>query len=127
MNPDGCDFFGASPVLPVHDLPATVAYYVTSLGFMADPLWGNPPSHASVHQGRVGIQFTQAPLSYVVTDYPGWSYVFVTDADQLCSRFRSHGVIITREPFSYDYGLREFEIVDCNGYRLRFGQYLESD
>jgi predicted enzyme related to lactoylglutathione lyase len=124
---DAVKLFGAHPVLPVHDLPGTVAYYESCLGFTAEPLWGDPPSHATVHQCTVGIQFTQAEPSYRCADYPGWIYIFVTDADQLCARFRTHDVIITREPVSYDYGLREFEIADCNGYRLRFGQYLESD
>lgn len=126
MN-EACSFFGAHPVLPVHDLPATVAWYETALGFTREPLWGDPPSHATVHQGGVGIQFSLAPAGFVATTYPGWLYLFVTDADALYTRFQAAGVHILRTPTTYDYGLREFEIQDLNGYRLRFGQYVSND
>jgi len=116
-------FFGTNPVLPVPDVRAAVAYYCNQLGFTFDALTDDtPPTHGSVTRDRVGIQFTHvadAPVSYA-----GWTYIFVTDVDQLVAAYRATGVTITRPPTSYSYGLREFEIVDLHGYRLRFGQYL---
>ena len=37
---------------------------------------------------------------------------------------QSKDVRITRDLESHDHAMREFEIADCNGFRLRFGQYL---
>jgi len=35
-------------------------------------------------------------------------------------------VRITRELASHAHGMREFEIEDCNGFRIRFGQYSKT-
>jgi hypothetical protein len=35
-------------------------------------------------------------------------------------------VTISREPRDHEHGMREFEIEDPDGHRLRFGQYLDS-
>ena len=116
-------FFGTNPVLPVPDVRAAVTYSCDRLGLTFDALTDDtPPTHGSVTRDRVGIQFTHvadAPASYA-----GWTYIFVTDVDQRVAAYRATGVTITSPPTSYSYGLREFEIVDLYGYRLRFGQYL---
>lgn len=116
--------FGVGPVLPVKDVRAAVAYFQQVLGFTDGDVWGDPPSHGSVSRDRVGIQFTQAPDDFAPEAYPGWTYIFTEDVDTLCAEYRDKGVEITREPESHDHGMREFEIREANGYRLRFGQYL---
>lgn len=70
-------FFGTSPVLPVPDVGAAVAYYCDTLGFTLDALTDDPPTHGSVTRDRVGIQFTQ--VAGAVPPYAGWTYIFVTD------------------------------------------------
>ncbi len=88
---ESCNLFGVSPVLPVPDLRATVAFYSTQLGFDAEELWGDPPTHGSVNRGRVGIQFTAAPHGYDPRSFPGSVYVFVDDVARLADEFRSRG------------------------------------
>lgn len=122
------EIFGAGPVLPVHDVAAAVQYYVEVLGFAHDLLSGDPPPHGSVTRGRVGIQFTCVPDrdgTQGTRSYSGWTYIWVTDADSLCEEYRSRGARITFGPESGPHGMREFEIADPHGHRLRFGQYLE--
>ena len=111
-------------MLPVPDVRAAVEWYRDMLGFTAEPLWGDPPSHGAAHRNRVGIQFTSAPAAYRPQDYPGWSYVWVTDADALFVEFSQRGVTVLQPPRDETHGMREFAIADLNGYRLRFGQYL---
>jgi predicted enzyme related to lactoylglutathione lyase len=53
---------------------------------------------------------------------PWDAYVWVDDADELYSELRSKGVTIAREICERDYGCRDFDILDFNGYRLCFGQ-----
>lgn len=125
MDEQACQFFGVGPVLPVHDIGTTVAYYRDQLGFNAEPLWGDPPTHGSVNRDRVGLQFTQAPNDFSSSDYPGYTYIFVTDVDQVAAEYRRNGISLAQEPTNHVHGMREFEIKDCNGYRLRFGQYLD--
>lgn len=116
--------FGTGPVLPVADIPATVDWYCEVLGFSHDFIVGEPPEHGSVTRGRVGIQFIAAPESFQAESYPGWNYVFVDDVDTLHGEFRKSGATICRPVSDQAHGMREFEISDCNGFRLRFGQYI---
>ena len=46
-------------------------------------------------------------------------------ADALHTEFRSKGVTITRGVCDQPYGCRDFDVEDCNGYRLCFGHGLE--
>jgi predicted enzyme related to lactoylglutathione lyase len=50
------------------------------------------------------------------------AYIWVHDADALNAEFKSRGVKITRDLCDQFYGCRDFEVEDCNGYRLCFGQ-----
>jgi uncharacterized glyoxalase superfamily protein PhnB len=49
---------------------------------------------------------------------------FVSDVDALFKEFRKSGAKIDREPQDRSYGVRDFELNDCNGYLLRFNQIL---
>ena len=118
------ELFGTGPVLPVSDIAATANYYCAVLGFELDFVMGEPPSHGSVTRGRVGIQFTNAPSDFSPRAYPGWFYFFVDDVDALYAEYCENGVGVEQELKSHEHGMREFEIVDCNGFRLRFGQYI---
>ena len=114
---------GVSPVLPVPDVRAAVAFYSNQLGFNAEELWGDPPTHGSVNRGRAGIQFTAAPDGYDPSSFPGSVYVFVDDVGELGHEFRSRGVEITEPAESKEYGMIEMAVRDLNGYRIVFGQY----
>lgn len=84
-------FFGTTPVLPVPDVRAAVAYYCDRLGFTFDALTDDdPPTHGSVTRDRVGIQFTQ--VANAPAPYAGWTYIFVTNVDQLVADYRAKGV-----------------------------------
>lgn len=118
------ELFGTGPVLPAIDVRSTAAFYVDKLGFKLDFLMDEPPTHGSVTRCRVGIQFTLAPAGYDPRTYPGWTYLFVHNVDALYAEYMGKGVIVTLSLESRGHGMREFEIEDLNGYRLRFGQYL---
>jgi predicted enzyme related to lactoylglutathione lyase len=49
------------------------------------------------------------------------AYIWIDDADALNAEFKARGVRITREIADQPYGCRDFDVEDCNGYRLCFG------
>ena len=53
------------------------------------------------------------------------AYIWIENADALNAEFKSKGVKITRDICDQPYGCRDFDVEDCNGYRLCFGQNLE--
>jgi len=55
----------------------------------------------------------------------GTRYIWIDDADALYAEFKKQGVRIVRDICDQPYGCRDFDIEDCNGYRLCFGQDLE--
>ena len=62
------------------------------------------------------------PNSAVDPEASAWdAYVWVDEADALYEEFKSKGVNIARDICDQPYGCRDFDIEDCNGYRLCFG------
>ena len=119
-----CQFIGIGPVLPVPDVQATVDYYCQQLGFVLDFVMGEPADHGSVTRGKVGIQFTLCAEPKVGRSYPGYFYLFVEDIDVLAAEYRDRGIAFSQALQTRDHGMREFEVVDLNGFRLRYGAYV---
>lgn len=46
-------------------------------------------------------------------------------ADEFHAEFKSKGVTIARDICDQPYGCRDFDVEDCNGYRLCFGHDME--
>jgi catechol 2,3-dioxygenase-like lactoylglutathione lyase family enzyme len=125
--------YGLQPVLPARDVAETVAYYRDTLGFQVDFLWGDPPTHARVMAGDratggpVRIQFTGGLARRPERSSAGWLMIHVgADLDELCDEYRARGVTILSEPAARPWGLRVFEIEDCNGHVIRFAGSLPS-
>lgn len=122
-----------APYLIVDDVVRTADYYRDALGFQYDRFWGEPPSFCMVERQGMVIMLGQLERSGVMrpnrtVDPEGgaWdAYIWVDDADALVAEFRGRGVNITREACDQVYGCRDFEVDDCNGYRLCFGQPLD--
>lgn len=119
------DLFGIGPVFPVEDIQASVDFYHNKLGFDIDFVMGEPPTHGSVTRCKVGIQFTKVTQPYNAKEYPGWMYFFVSNINMLFKEYKNKQISITRDLKDHGHGMREFEIEDPNGFRLRFGQYLK--
>src|SRR5260221_2787004 len=96
---------GTGPVLPVHNISASINYYQSKLGFACDFGEDQHPGHGSVTRCSVGIQFTQAPDGYLPSSYPGWFYVFVEDIDALYAEYEGREVKITRPLESHAHGM----------------------
>ena len=125
--------WNAAPFFIVDDVVATANYYRDRLGFNYDRFWGDPPCFCMVRRCGVTIMLSQLevhglmrPNHVVDPERSAWdTYIWIDDADALLRELRSNGVKIAHDIGDRPYGCRDFDVEDCNGYRLCFGQDLE--
>jgi uncharacterized glyoxalase superfamily protein PhnB len=121
-----------APYFFVPDVVAAAHYYHDTLGFAFDRFWGDPPVFCMVQRGGVVIMLSQIedrslvrPNSLAEREGGAWdAYVRVPDADALHGELVARGATIARGLCDQEYGCRDFDVLDCNGYRLCFGQNL---
>ena len=122
-----------APFFIVDDVVATANFYRDKMGFHYKRFWGDPPAFCMVMRGGITIMLSQFPKKGVMrpnhlADEEGgaWdAYVWVDDADALYREFTEKGVKIARDICDQPYGNRDFDVEDCNGYRLCFGHDIE--
>src|SRR6266513_3160527 len=122
-----------APYFLVDDVVATANYYRDKLGFQFERFWGEPPCFTMMFRHGVVLMLSQAGGKGLTRpnhvaeggESDAWdAYVWVDDADALHAEFTSKGVTITRGLCDQAYGCRDFDVEDCNGYRLCFGMVL---
>jgi len=110
------------------NIPATLAYYKTKLGFECLGTWQDPPVYAVVARDQRAIHFRCAeppaanPHKY--SDELLDAYMLIEDADALYAEYAARGVEFTRGPANMPWHLREFVVKDCDGRLLAFGANL---
>jgi predicted enzyme related to lactoylglutathione lyase len=122
-----------APYCVVDDVVATATYYRDQLGFTYERLWGDPPRFCMVFRNGIVIMLAQLetggamrPNRLVDPEGGAWdAYVWIDDADALHAEFVAKGVKIARGLCDQPYGCRDFDVEDCNGYRLCFGHDTE--
>jgi predicted enzyme related to lactoylglutathione lyase len=129
MAPNASMKWNVAPYFIVHDVVLTANFYRDKLGFHYDRFWGDPPCFCMVKRSGIVIMLSQfdnpgavRPNRLADASGEAWdAYVWVDDADTLCAEFKANGVNIARDICDQPYGNRDFDIEDCNGYRLCFG------
>ena len=122
-----------APYFVVDDVVATANFYRDKLGFIYKRFFGEPPSFCMVSRSGIVIMLSQLcrtglmrPNRMTDPDGEAWdAYIWVENADELYNEFKSKGVKIAREICDQPYGCRDFDVEDCNGYRLCFGHDTE--
>ncbi len=124
-------FESVIPVLPVDDILKTAEYYRDILGFKIDFIWGEPPSYASVSRGKSTINFrkiTNGETEFRLRSHKGIDVYFcVAKLDTIIDEFKARNVKVLYEPAGQDYGMKEMNVEDCNGYTLCFGEESVED
>jgi uncharacterized glyoxalase superfamily protein PhnB len=123
--------WGVAPYFLVADVAAAADYYRDRLGFAYDRVWGEPPAFCMVYRRGVVIMLKQAaagaprPNHRADPHAEAWdAYVWVDDADALHGELAARGAAVVRPPCDQEYGCRDFEVDDRDGYRLCFGHDL---
>lgn len=122
----------------VESVTNSVEFYSKQLGFEIDFI-GDGPQFAIVSRGNFSVLLRQ--LKVVGLKSPnrvpfikaGWhtngqeawdAYVWVEDADNLFKEFKTNDVSIIKTIQNTEYGNRDFEIEDIDGYILCFGHII---
>ena len=120
--------WNVAPLFLVNDVVASANFYRDKLGFEYDRFWGEPPCFCMVGRGGLTIMLSQIAGAAMrpnrLTDPHGecWdAYIWVDNADALFTEFQAKGVKIARNICDQEYGCRDFDIEDLNGYRVCFG------
>ncbi len=111
------EFEGVIPILNVKDFGVAMDYYVKKLGFRKKWDWGNPPTFGCVVRGKVEIFFCEGAQGKSGM----WMSIFVEDVDALHEEYKSNGAIIRQAPTNMPWGVREMNVEDPDGHRLRMG------
>jgi uncharacterized glyoxalase superfamily protein PhnB len=110
-------FEQVTPILCVRDVDASIAYYTEKLGFDDHWCWGEPTSFGGVRRDGFEIQFCKDGQGSPGT----WMSIWVDDVDALHQDFQARGADIRQPPTNFDWGVREMNVADPDGHRIRFG------
>ncbi len=115
---------GQSIILQVDDMDKTIQYYGDILGFKCTSRMDNEWS--KVERDDISIMFScrYGDDKDGPTNMTASIYLFTNSVDELWEEFNDKTQVIYPIE-TFDYGMREFAILDCNGYMLQFGQEVE--
>ncbi len=119
----------------VKDVKLSIDFYSNQLGFTIDYV-GEGPKFSILSRGNFSVMLRQLSNDKYIRPNripfvkSGWhtngieawdAYIWVADVDQLYYEFKSKGVTIIKPIQDTEYGNRDFEIEDIDGYILCFG------
>ncbi len=113
----------ASAIFPVDDPLKTATYYQDILGFDIAFEWEEPPIYIVINRDdAVGIHLVKKEDNHIPSKRHTSLFIFVHDVDALYKEFETAGANITNPIADREYGMRDFDVTDPNGYILAFGQ-----
>ena len=115
-----------TPMLEVENMDETIAFYEKNLDFKCKQRIKD--EWALLLKDEVAIMFSGRFYKdkYPSTYMTGSLYIYSDDVDVLWQILKDK-VKICYPIETFKHGMREFAIYDCNGYRIQFGQELESN
>lgn len=121
----------------VKDVKHSIDFYSNQLGFSIDFV-GEGPKFAILSRDNFSVMLRKLDADNYVRPNripfieAGWhtngkeawdAYIWVDNADRLFEEFKAKGVSIIKPIENTDYGNRDFEIEDPDGYILCFGHH----
>jgi catechol 2,3-dioxygenase-like lactoylglutathione lyase family enzyme len=120
MSQQAAKMAGAATVLIVSDIVRSVAYYRDILGFAVTFEYGTPLFYACLCRDEVALHLLAAHRTGRLPG-DGGICVFVDDVDRIHAELAARGARVLKPPQDYDYGMRDFDVVDPDGNQLTFG------
>ena len=111
---------GAATVFVVTDVARSIEHYRDALGFTVDFEYGKPTFYACLCRDEVALHLLAAHETKRLPGNGGIC-VFVKDVDAIHAELAARGAKVIKPPQNYDYGMRDFDVVDLDGSHLTFG------
>src|SRR6478672_3541106 len=111
---------GAAAVFVVSDVPTSIKHYHNALGFNVTFEYGSPTLYACLCRDEVVLHLLAASETNRLPGHSGIC-VFVRDVDNVHAELTRRGANVIKPPQNYDYGMRDFDVVDPDGNHLVFG------
>jgi predicted enzyme related to lactoylglutathione lyase len=120
MTENGSMLVGSATVFAVSDIGRSVAHYRDVLGFTVTFQYGDPTFYACLCRDEVSVHLIAARATKRLPGH-GAICVFVTDVDGVHAELAARGAKVIKPPHDYDYGMRDFDVIDLDGNHLTFG------
>lgn len=117
---DNLSHFAA--VFPCSDMDQSLKFYHELLGFDITFQWNNPVDYAVLKRGGVSIHLTKRTDGLSSTTHHNILYIFVHEIDSFYDELMQREVPIHNPIGDREYGMRDFDIKDPEGYILTFGK-----
>jgi uncharacterized glyoxalase superfamily protein PhnB len=114
-------FEQVTPILCVRDVDASIAYYTEQLGFDDQWRWGEPTAFGGVRRDGFEIFFCKDGQGNPGT----WMSIWVDDVDAFHQDLQARGADIRQPPTNFDWGVREMNVADPDGHRIRFSMQTD--
>jgi predicted enzyme related to lactoylglutathione lyase len=109
------------PRLLVPDVDTTLRHYRDVCGFRITNRFGEPPLFGIVERDGHGLHIKRGePRTRRSPDEAWDAYFEVEGIDALHAELLAKGARVIRGPETTPYGMKEFDIIDANGYVLCF-------
>jgi len=120
MSKDHSMMVGAATVFVVKDIMMSIDHYRDALGFTVTFQYGTPTFYACLCRDEVALHLLAA---HETKRLPGNGAIciFVRDVDAVHAELAASGAKVIKPPQNYDYGMRDFDVVDLHGNHLTFG------
>ena len=111
---------GAATVFTVTDIAKSIEHYRDALGFAVTFQYGQPIFYACLRRDEVAVHLLAAHETKRLPGHGGIC-VFVKDVDRVHAELAARGANVIKPPQNYDYGMRDFDVIDLDGNHLTFG------
>jgi uncharacterized glyoxalase superfamily protein PhnB len=111
---------GAATVFVVRDVAQSVAHYRDAFGFDVTFEYGQPVFYACLCRDEVSLHLLGAARTKRLPGN-GAICIFVKDVDAVHAELVRRGARVIKPPQNYDYGMRDFDVVDLDDNHLTFG------
>lgn len=121
-------FSHAATIIPVNNMAASIAYYRDALGFNLEFSW--PEEGATTYavlnrEDAVSIHLSLREKGKASSGPKAGVYIFVYEVDALYEAYRATSANIINALADRDYGMRDFDVRDPDGFLLTFGTGIE--
>ena len=122
---------GIAPHFLVADVVRAAEYYRDRLGFEIGSYFQHPPVFVIVQRDGVAIQLSRMEAGRGGSNR-AWkgeafdAYVWVENVDRLHRELTGKNAAILTMPGLKEYGMKEMDVQDVDGYVIRFGEDVPS-